>query len=380
MPLAGMLRLIIIPMTKSSSKSLTIGRLSGISEGRTCGPPGNFLDSPVQICQMLRMKPSFSKVVGTGSYLPDKVLRNEDLKQFPPPSIALIAEKTGVRERRHAAEGESTSDLAARAGLAALTIGKLNPADLECIVLATSSPDRFQPATATRVQQLLGATRAFAFDVNSVCTGGVYALAIADSFIQSGFCRNALVIAAEVYSRFLNPQDISTYPYFGDGAGAILLGTTQGERGIPKIILKTDGGGAEVIQVPGGGSMKPFAACNLQDVFFRMRGREVFQFAITKGAEVIEELLSSTGLAKDAIACVITHQANINIISEISQRIAIPKEKFFVNLERYGNTAAASVFIALDEALAEGAAKQGDYVIMAAFGGGLSWGASLIKL
>lgn len=326
------------------------------------------------------MKPLSSRVVGTGSYLPEKVVRNEDLKQFPAPSIALIAEKTGVRERRHAAEGESTSDLAARAGLAALANGKLNPADLDCIVLATSSPDRFQPATATRVQQLLGATRAFAFDVNSVCTGGVYALAIADSFIKSGFCRNALVIAAEVYSRFLNPQDISTYPYFGDGAGAVLLNATDTGPGIIRTILKADGGGADVIQVPGGGSMKPFAACNPQDLFFKMKGREVFQFATTKGSEVIEELLSSAGLARESVACVITHQANINIIAELSQRLSIPREKFFVNLDRYGNTAGASVFIALDEALASGAAKSGDHLVLAAFGGGLSWGATLLKL
>jgi 3-oxoacyl-[acyl-carrier-protein] synthase-3 len=326
------------------------------------------------------MKSVTSKVLGTGSFLPTKVIKNEDLKQFPAPSLALIGEKTGVRERRHAADGESTSDLAARAALAALAKGKMNVADLECIVLATSSPDRFQPATATRVQHLIGATSAFAFDLNSVCTGGVYALAVANSFIQSGLCRNALVIAAEVYSRFLNPQDISTYPYFGDGAGAVLLGVSQDNCGVGKIILKADGGGAEVIQVPGGGSMKPFAMCNPQDLFFKMRGREVFQFAITKGAEIIEDLLSSAGLAKDAVACVITHQANINIISEISQRLAIPREKFFVNLDRYGNTAAASVFIALDEALTAGAAKPGDYVVMAAFGGGLSWGASLIRL
>src|SRR6266850_8183821 len=160
-----------------------------------------------------------ARLLAAGSYLPEKIVKNEDLTQFPPAAISLIAEKTGVRERRHASAAESTSDLAIAASRAALTKVRFDPAELQCIILATSSPDRIQPATATRVQNALGAAHAFAFDLNSVCTGGIYALAVADSFIRSGFCKNALVVAAEVYSRFLNPQDISTYPYFGDGAG-----------------------------------------------------------------------------------------------------------------------------------------------------------------
>jgi len=326
------------------------------------------------------MKSLNARLLATGSYLPDKIVRNEDLSQFPQASISLIAEKTGVRERRHASAAESTSDLAIAASRAALTKAHIGPSELQCIILATSSPDRIQPATATRVQHAIGATNAFAFDVNSVCTGSVYALAVADSFIKSGLCKNALVVAAEVYSRFLNPQDISTYPYFGDGAGAVLLGASADEAGIAGMVLHSDGAGADVIQIPGGGSLKPLAACGPQDGFFKMRGREVFQFATSKGSEVIEELLANTGVNKENIACVITHQANINIITELSQRLHIPMSRFFVNLDRYGNTAAASVLIALDEALANGAAKKGDYVVLAAFGGGLSWGASLLKL
>ena len=326
------------------------------------------------------MNPRSSRVVATGSYLPSKVVKNEDLSQFPQVSISLIAEKTGVRERRHASASENTSDLAIAACRAAVTKAHIGPLEVGCIVLATSSPDRIQPATATRVQHAIGATNAFAFDVNSVCTGSVYALAVADSFIKTGLCKNALVVAAEVYSRFLNPQDVSTYPYFGDGAGAVMLAASEGEAGIVTSVLHSDGSGADVIQIPGGGSLKPLAACSPLDGFFRMRGREVFQFATSKGAEVIEELLAKAGVTRENIACVITHQANINIISELSLRLHIPLSRFFVNLDKYGNTAAASVFIALDEALAAGAAKGGDYVVVAAFGGGLSWGATLLKL
>jgi 3-oxoacyl-[acyl-carrier-protein] synthase-3 len=326
------------------------------------------------------MKPVKSKLLATGCYLPAKLVRNEDLTQFSPAVISLIAEKTGVRERRHASEGENTSDLATHAARAALAKAQFDPAKLQCIILATSSPDRIHPATATRLQHAIGASNAFAFDVNSVCSGGLYAVAVGDAFIRSGFCENTLVVASEIYSRFLNPEDVSTYPYFGDGAGAVLLSGSEDGGGIEKILLRSDGAGANMIQVPGGGTMKPLSACTAQDMFFRMRGREVFHFAVTKGAEVIQELLASSRLEKESVACFITHQANINIVRELSQRLKIPIGKFYVNLDRYGNTAAASTFIALDEALATGAARPGDYVVLAVFGGGLSWGAGLFRL
>src|SRR5262245_42433990 len=191
------------------------------------------------------MKQVSSTLLSTGSYVPSKVVRNEDFNQFAPAAISLIAQKTGVRERRHAASTESTSDLAIAASRAALSKAHVDPSELQCIILATSSPDRIQPATATRVQHVIGATNAFAFDVNSVCTGAVYALAVADSFIKSGLCKNALVVAAEVYSRFLNPEDVSTYPYFGDGAGGVLLGAEASEASIVSTVLHSDGSGAD---------------------------------------------------------------------------------------------------------------------------------------
>lgn len=325
--------------------------------------------------------PSYSRIAATGHYVPPTTVRNEDLLQFPANSLALIESKTGVRARRHAASTECTSDLGFYAATACLARAGIPATDLDAIVLATSSPDRIQPATATRVQQALGATHAFAFDVNSVCTGAVYGIAIADAMVRTGQCRTAMVIAAEVYSKYLNRTDFTTYPYFGDGAGAVLLTASNGQPGIVETLLRSDGSGADVIQIPGGGTMLPYGAMTQEkDAFFRMRGREVYDFAVTRGAEIIGELLRQTSLTPADVAWVVPHQANINVIREISQRSGIPFERFIVNLDRYGNTAAASVLIGLDELMAGGQARAGDHVIVVAFGGGLSWGAALLRV
>ena len=321
-----------------------------------------------------------ARIASVGKFLPARVVRNAELTQFPAESLPLIAEKTGVRERRHVSAGECTSDLAAGAARNALESGGLSAKDLDCLMLATSSPDRFQPATATRVQQLIGASKSFAFDINSVCSGAIYAFCVAESLIASGMCRNAMVVAAETYSRFLNPNDFATYPYFGDGAGAVLLTQSSGEGSVLGTVLGADGGGCDVIQVPGGGSMKPLAVCGPSDLYFRMRGKEVYQFAVTKGTQAIEEVLNRAGVLKESVKCVVAHQANVNIIAELSKRSGIPIEKFFVNLDKYGNTAAASVLIALAEVLETGTARTGDYVLLVAFGGGLSWGAMLVRI
>ncbi|MRR52280.1 MAG: ketoacyl-ACP synthase III [Rhodocyclaceae bacterium] len=317
----------------------------------------------------------------TGTYLPERVVLNGDFTQFPSASLPMIEEKTGVRARRYAAADECTSDMAAKAGRVCLDRAGLDPAQVEGIILATSSPDRVQPATATRAQHLLGATDAFACDVNSVCTGSVYAVALASAMISSGFCRNVLVIASELYSRILNPADFSTYPYFGDGAGACLLCAAGEGRGVVvDTVLHSDGSGADIIQVPAGGSMMPYAAMKQsKDLYFKMKGKEVFQFAVNRGAEVIDQLCAKAGVAKTDLAWVVPHQANINIIRELSQRTGIDRGKFYVNLERYGNTAGASVLIALDELWNGGSVRPGDLIMVVAFGGGLSWGASLIR-
>jgi 3-oxoacyl-[acyl-carrier-protein] synthase-3 len=324
--------------------------------------------------------PMKARITGTGSYVPELIVRNEDLTQFPATVLPLIAQKTGVKKRHHAAETQCTSDLAIAAGRRCLEKAGLAARNLDAIILATSSPDRLQPATATRVQQALGADRAFAFDMNSVCSGAVYALHVADSLIRSGSCRQVLVLAAEVYSRFLNPKDFATYPYFGDGAGAILLSAHEGDEGIVRTVLHSDGAGCDVIQIPAGGSMMPLNRLKQPaDVYFKMKGKDVFEFAVSKGAAVVGELLAQAGVSAKEIDFVVPHQANVNIVDELAVRTGIDRSRFVVNLDRYGNTAAASIPLALDEFAQSGNVKPGNLGVLVAFGGGLSWAASLIR-
>lgn len=319
-------------------------------------------------------------IVSTGRYLPVNEVRNEDLDWFPAGALAKISEKTGVLSRRATAEGECTSDLAFHAAQACLEKAGVAADDLEGVIVSTSSPDRLQPATAARVQNLLGARRAFAFDINSVCSGSVYGISLVDSLIKSGNHRRILFVAAEVYTKILNREDFSTFPYFGDGAGAILF-EAGGDRGVIGSVLRTDGSGCDTICVPGGGTMMPYGQiANPRSAYFRMDGKTVYAFAIAKGAEVVRELLEREGVAPEEIRLFVSHQANINIIHAIADSLEVPRERFFVNLDRYGNTASASVPIALDEALASGQATQGDLVVTVAFGGGLSWGANLIRI
>ncbi len=307
-------------------------------------------------------------------------MRNQDLTQFPASALPRIEEKTGVRERRQAAASQCTSDLAAEAGRQALGSAGWDPASLDAILLATSSPDRIQPATATRAQEQLGAHRAFACDVGSVCSGAVYALHLADALIRADTAQRVLVLASEVYSRILNPKDFSTYPYFGDGAGAILLEAGPGPAGIVRSRLGSDGARDHVIQIPAGGTMLPFGRLGKpSDVYFRMRGREVYEFAVEQGSAVVRELLAECGLGPEDVHHVVPHQANANVIRELAERLGIGLERFVVNLDRYGNTAGASVLIGLDELYRSGRVEKGDAIVVVAFGGGLSWGASLIR-
>ena len=320
-------------------------------------------------------------IVSTGSYVPEDVRPNDSFIQFSSNSIPLIEQKTGIKTRRFAASFQNTSDLAAEASRACLSNAKLDPENVEAIILSTSSPDRFQPHTASTVQALIGAKNAFAFDINAVCSGSIYALQLADSMIKSGFCNNALVVASELYSRFLNPKDFSTYPYFGDGAGALLIKRSDNHCSeIIHTILKTDGSGANIIQIPAGGTMIPYKDIkNQNDIYFKMKGKEVYQFATTRAVEVVQELIETTGASKDDIKFIVPHQANINIIRELSSRLGITYDRFFVNLDRYGNTASASVLIALDELVQTGRLKRRDFLVLVAFGGGLSWGATLVR-
>lgn len=303
-----------------------------------------------------------------------------DLTQFPAQARVMIEQKTGIVARRYAAAGECTSDLAVQAARACLARAELSAEDVQGIILATSSPDRMQPATATRVQHLLGARNAFAFDVNSVCSGGVYALEVGNSFIKAGLVKNVLIIASEVYSRILNPADFSSLPYFGDGAGAVLLESGEGSSGIIRTILHTDGAGHDVIQVPCGGTMRPYASMQSpREQYFTMKGKEVYEFAVCRAPEIMRELMEAASLTPDCVSWVIPHQANLNIIRDIAAAVGIPEQRFITNLEKYGNTAGASVLIGLDELCRSGAVVPGQVAILVAFGGGLSWAASAIR-
>ncbi len=320
-------------------------------------------------------------IASTGSYLPETLIHNADFEQFPKTSKFLISQKTGVFSRRCAADNECTSDLASRSAARCLEKVGFAPEDVDALIVSTSSPDRMQPATATRVQHIIGAGNAFAFDINSVCSGSAYGIALADALIKAGRCDAVLFVASEVYSKILNKKDFSTYPFFGDGSGAILLRKDENRDGVIHSCLKTDGAGADVITVPGGGTMLPFEKMtNPNAAYFKMKGKTVYEFAVSKGTEVIRQLISEAGVKLRDIKCFICHQANINIILNIAEKIKVSADHFYVNLFRYGNTASASVAIALDEAITKGVLEKDDLAVTAAFGGGLSWGANLIRI
>lgn len=318
----------------------------------------------------------------TGSHVPERVVANEDLEQFSPEAREMVFQKTGVLARRQAAPDECTSDLALKAAGMCLDRADFPANELDGIVVATSSPDRMQPATATRVQHNLGARKAFAFDINSVCSGSTFGISLADAFLRSGQAGSLLLVGSEVYSKITNPKDFSSYPFFGDGAGAVLFTAEENSgRGVLRSCMQSDGGLSDMICVPAGGTMLPFERmASPRQAYFRMKGVDVFSFAVEKGPEIIRRLLSEAGVAPEDVAGYLCHQANINIIRKIAAALEVPEERFFVNIHKYGNTAGASVLIALDEALAAGVVGPGDLVVTVSFGGGLSWGANLIRL
>lgn len=313
-------------------------------------------------------------IVNTAQYLPANEISNHDLTQFPPKYRQLIEEKAGIKTRRHVAD-ECTSDIGALAVKALLHKSGIDPTEIDVLICATSSPDRIQPATATRIQEVCGVKNAYAFDLNSVCSGGIYGLNIASSLIKDG-AKNVIVVASEVYSKILNPKDIATFPYFGDGAAAVLL-SDHGAYELKDILLFSDGSGCDVIQIPAGGSMLPASAVKKErDYYFSMEGQSVYRFACEKGSKLIELLSKRNEITVDRV---ITHQANLNIIKEIARRTDISDNKFFINVDKYANTAGASVLIALNEYLESKEAKEEDHIFLVTFGGGLSWGGCYLK-
>ncbi|MBK73130.1 MAG: 3-oxoacyl-ACP synthase [Verrucomicrobiales bacterium] len=321
-------------------------------------------------------------IAGTGSYLPEKILTNDDLSKFVETSDEWIVTRTGIKERRIAGEGESTSHLGSKAGQKALEQAGIAAEDLDLIIVATITPDTLTPATACYVQQQLGATKSVAFDISAACSGFLYAMKIAKRMIESGAFHNALIIGAEKLSAFINWEDRTTCVLFGDGAGAaVLRASKEGEGRILATDIGTDGKQTHLLNIPGGGSACPITINNAGEglATLAMLGKEVFKHAVTRMKNSANFVIERAGLEPDDIAIVIPHQANLRIIDAIASRLAVPNDRVFVNLHKYGNTSAAAIAIALDEAHREGKMKRGDNIVMVAFGAGLTWAAAAIE-
>jgi len=322
-------------------------------------------------------------IVGTGACAPAKILSNQDLAKLVDTSDEWITTRTGIRERRIAGHHEPPSELAARAAAVAIADAGLTAADIDLLVLATVTGDMPMPSTACLVQRRLGLPPgAVCFDVNAACSGFLYALEVARAMLAAGRHRHALVIGAEKFSSFLDWQDRATCVLFGDGAGAVVLGRgADPARGILGCHLGADGGDPALLCIPGGGSLHPASAGSLEhrQHFVKMKGREVFKFAVRAMAEAAREILEQHHLTTDQISCVISHQANRRIIETLSHDLGIPLDRFVINLDRHGNTSSASIPLALDEARRAGRLRPGEITLLLAFGAGLTYGSALIR-
>ncbi len=322
-----------------------------------------------------------SRIVGTGSYLPERVLTNAEIERMVETTDHWIVERTGIRERRIAAPSEATSDLAVVAATRALEAAGVRATDVDVILVATATPDMLFPATACLVQARLGATRAFAFDLSAACTGFLYGLSVADQYIRAGTARTVLVIGAEVLSRVMDWTDRSTCILFGDGAGAAVLQAEHGDRGLLSTHIHADGSLWDFIHVPGGGSRHPPSedTLNRRLQFLRMKGSETFKVAVRTLEDTAGEALKANGLSIADIQWFIPHQANRRIIEAVGARLGLAGERVVVNLERVGNTSAASIPIALDELVRAGRVSPDHLLLFAAFGAGLTWGSAIVR-
>lgn len=330
----------------------------------------------------MRHSPFRTVILGTGSELPTKVMTNADLENLIDTSDEWITARTGIKERRILEEGKGSADMAYCASVHALKAAGLEAIDLEAIIVGTVTPDYPFPSSACILEDMLGARNVFSFDVNAACAGFLNALAVADSFIRTGMIRNALVVGSDALSRLLNWHDRTTCILFGDGAGAIVVGSTSdGNRGILSTRLRTDGSYAKTLYVPAGGSLKPASLETVRrsEHTITMNGKEVFKVAVRAMEEISLAALEEADVGIDEISLVIPHQANRRIITAMAGRLKIPMDRVMVNLDKYGNTSAASVPVALDEAWREGRIHPGDVVLLNAFGAGFSWGAAVIR-
>tara|TARA_Y100000588_G_C14096948_1_gene857029 strand:+ start:161 stop:1150 length:990 start_codon:yes stop_codon:yes gene_type:complete len=320
-------------------------------------------------------------LAGIGAYVPTRVLTNADLENIVDTTDEWITSRTGIRERRMAADDEFTSDLAVHAARGALEDAGVAAEDLGLIIVATITPDMPFPATACIVQEKIGATRAAAFDLEAACTGFLYALEIGRQFVDGGIHENVLVIGAEKLSSIIDWEDRNTCVLFGDGAGAAVLRRREGARGVLATKLGSDGGKADILAMPGGGCRQPATldSVNNRVHYLKMEGREVYKNAVTAMCAAAKEVMDRAGVTISDIKCVVPHQANQRIIDAVGERLGTGPDQVFVNLHKYGNTSAASVAVALREAVDAGRIERGDLVLMIAFGAGLTWGACVLE-
>jgi 3-oxoacyl-[acyl-carrier-protein] synthase-3 len=322
-----------------------------------------------------------ASITGIGSYLPKKVLTNYALEKMIDTSDDWIVKRTGIKERRIVENGVTTSDLAAKASLRAIKDAKVSPKNIDIIITSTITPDHFFPSTSCYIQRKIGATHACAFDILAACSGFIYAIAIGESFINSGTANTVLVVGAECLSKITDYSDRTTCVLFGDGAGAVILQKSRTRHEIISTNLAADGSQTDVLIMPGGGAKNPASIESVRKRmhFIQFRGREVFKLAINKLTNIIKETAKKNKLKIEDIDLIIPHQSNLRIIEATMEKLGLPIEKVFVNIDKYGNTSSASVPIALDEARKTKRLRKGSIVMLVAFGGGLTWGASIIK-
>lgn len=319
----------------------------------------------------------YSRITGTGGYLPDKVVTNQDLEKIVDTTDQWIFERTGIRKRHIAGDDEYTCDLAEQAARRALDMADLEPQDIDLIVVATTTADQVFPSTACLLQARLGIHGPAAFDVQAVCTGFIYALSVADKFIRSGSATRALVVGAETISRIIDWSDRNTCVLFGDGAGAVVIEASD-EPGIISTHLHADGAYEALLRVPGGIS-RGYKQLVEGSGYMEMRGNEVFKVAVTTLGRIVDETLAANGMQKSDIDWLIPHQANIRIINATAKKLHTPMERVVVTVDEHGNTSAASVPLALDVAVRDGRIQRGETLLMEAFGGGFTWGSILAK-
>jgi 3-oxoacyl-[acyl-carrier-protein] synthase-3 len=318
-----------------------------------------------------------SRIMGTGSYLPERILTNAELEKMVDTSDEWIRERTGIRERHVVAPGQNTCDLATAAAQAALTTANLAASDLDLIIVATTTPDRVYPSTACLLQDRLGARGCPAFDIQAVCSGFIYALAIADQFIRTGTALHALVVGAEAYSRILDWNDRTTCVLFGDGAGAVVLEAAT-KPGILSTHIHADGHYKDLLTVPWGVG-QGYDQLPDSSGFMQMQGAEVFRHAVRMLGAIVDETLAANGMHKGEIDWLVPHQANIRIIEATAKKLNLPMERVVLTVAQHGNTSAASVPLALDVAVHDGRIRRGDVLLLEAFGGGFTWGSALVR-